>query len=182
MGPQKSPTLTPQALAEEAVALHGANQHPGELGELGRWLVDAQYFPGARVLEIGCLYGGTLWYWRQLGAHAIGVDVDHEGAGVIVGNSTDPTVVESVRRVTQSTGLFDVLHIDGGHDLETAILDVTNYVPMLAARSVLLVHDVAGPDWPELASEFWPSLRRRWPQAFTIHHEDGMGIGVVPFS
>ena len=123
-----------------------------------------------RVLEIGSLYGGTLWHWIQKadpGMVIVSVDKipsnKNHGASVvlekqklwagwaetarvelvqIVGNSNDIEVVHSVKEFQP----FDFIFVDGGHDYETVNMDYQLYYPMLNKGGLMAFHDIAALD------------------------------------
>ena len=123
-----------------------------------------------KVLEIGSLYGGTLWYWIQKsdpGTVIVSVDKipdnkDHKASVVleehklwagwaetarvevveIIGNSNDIEVVHSVKEFQP----FDFIFVDGGHDYETVNSDYQLYYPMLKKGGLMAFHDIATPD------------------------------------
>ena len=123
-----------------------------------------------RVLEIGSLYGGTLWHWIMKaypGTVIVSVDKipdnkDHKASVVleehklwagwaetaqvelieIIGNSNDIEVVNWVKEYQP----FDFIFVDGGHDYETVSADYQNYYPMLNKGGLMAFHDIATPD------------------------------------
>jgi len=124
----------------------------------------------SKVLEIGSLYGGTLWFWMQNsepGAVIVSIDlvvptVDHryedivrcqalwrswtEAAQVklvtLHANSSEPATV----RQAAGYGPFDFVFVDGGHDYETVQNDYEKYWPLVRPGGVMAFHDIAYPD------------------------------------
>ena len=120
-----------------------------------------------KVLEIGSLYGGTLWHWIQKsepGTVIVSVDMipnnkEHRANRVlesrkewngwaetarvelvpIIGSSTDLMIIESVKFYQP----FDFIFVDGGHDYETVHSDYNNYYPMLRKGGLMAFHDIA---------------------------------------
>jgi len=120
-----------------------------------------------KVLEIGSLYGGTLWHWIQNsepGTVIVSVDMipnnkAHRASRVlesrklwdgwaetarvelvpIIGSSTSLMVMESVRFYQP----FDFIFVDGGHDYKTVHSDYGNYYPMLRKGGLMAFHDIA---------------------------------------
>ena len=120
-----------------------------------------------RVLEIGSLYGGSLWYWIQnseRGTKIVSVDkiADNELhkledvikarrlwdgwaklAGVelqkITGNSND----YEVRSWVKMSAPFDFIFVDGGHDKKTVNNDWNLYYPMLKEGGLMVFHDIS---------------------------------------
>lgn len=113
-------------------------------------------------LEIGAMYGGSLWKTATALRHgAMIVAVDHAvdtpaarphleacieeliaggyDARLIDGDSADPKVVEAAWRLAP----FDCVFIDGAHTLEAVTADWENYGPM--ARFVAF-HDISWND------------------------------------
>lgn len=132
--------------AQDAVGRHGANQDDWELGRLVDMI--GGELAGRLVVEIGCDQGGTLWLWRELGAHVVAVTLHTRrdgmftpyGARVIVGDSTDELVR---RRVREAIGaeVPAMVFVDGGHDYFTAMSDI-QWAKELAPRGYIVVHDV----------------------------------------
>ena len=119
------------------------------------------------VLEIGSLYGGTLWFWIQNaepGALIVSIDlvvptVDHRyedilrcqalwkpwaeaaqrGLVVLHANSSEAATVQQAAR----HGPFDFIFVDGGHDYETVQNDYENYWPLVRPGGVMAFHDIA---------------------------------------
>lgn len=133
-------------LGQDAVGLHGANLDDWETDQLVCWL-GHRGMPRT-ALEIGCDRGGSLWLWRQLGMDVVGITLDtggrrqleHHGAIVVLGDSTDPAVRGlAVRHLGNSPP--DMVFVDGGHDYATAAADI-GWALQLAPDGLVLVHDV----------------------------------------
>lgn len=137
-----------------------AYQAPGEFGRLWE-LVSSR--PHARVLEVGSLFGGTLWAWSHLPAIETLISVDmatewpHVRDGVResrrfwpewFGARCDFVMVEGDSRapetVAQVTGPFDFAFIDGDHTYEGVRADWLNYSPMMRPGALVAFHDT----WP----------------------------------
>jgi len=140
-----------------------------------------------RYLEIGSKNGGSLWRMAQKldkGARIVSVDLPHgdtsfkvtlpnlqscvdrlnkEGfdAHLIVGDSTDPEVVEKVRAL----GPFDVVFIDGNHTRPFIEKDFANYGPMcrmVAFHDIGYYRDVTdSKKLPIDAPAFWKELKAK---------------------
>jgi len=162
-----------------------------------------------RILEIGSLHGGTLWYWMHVsqGAEIVSVDsgvqafdgrfADIEYARLnlwpeweretgcaitqIRSDSTSPTTVEEARKYAP----FDFIFIDGGHDYNTAMSDWDNYWPMLRVGGLLAFHDIAYPDNnPDnyAVGAVWRAIRDNgdWQEIIREHNPEGIwGIGAM---
>lgn len=133
-------------LAQDAVGQHRANQDDWELGRLVDFV--RPWLLGGIVLEIGCDLGGTLWLWRQLAEHVIGVTLhtrpdrqfDSHGAVVIEGDSNAPATRAQVANLV-SMRHVDMVFVDGGHDYETASSDI-KWALELAPAGIVVVHDI----------------------------------------
>lgn len=133
-------------IAQDAVGRYGANQDDWELGRLVE-LIGAE-LRGGLVVEIGSDQGGTLWLWRELGAECVAVTLhtrkDRQfrphGATVIEGNSTDPCI-QGLVKAWLGPRKVSMVFVDGGHDYETACLDI-EWALHLAPAGLVVVHDV----------------------------------------
>ncbi len=137
-----------------------AYQSPGEFGKL--WDLVASR-PHARILEVGSLFGGTLWGWSHLPAieELVAVDLPSEWPQVrdgvreartqwdgwfgerctftlIDGDSQDPATIAQVH------GPFDFAFIDGDHTHEGVRADWANYSPLVRKGGLVAFHDT----WP----------------------------------
>jgi len=178
-------------------------------GELNRLIELVKELKPKRILEIGSLYGGTMWYWMHAvkGAEIVSVDIgvgapdsrfsDMEYARInlwpeweretgciitqIRADSTSPETVKSVKEYTP----FDFIFIDGGHDYQTAMADWQNYWPMLREGGLLAFHDIAYPDNnPDNYSvgAVWRAVRDNgnWQEIIREHNPEGIwGIGAM---
>ncbi len=100
-------------------------------------------------------------------------------ASIIKGNSTDPAIVEAVRKL----GPFDLCFIDGDHSYEGAMADWLNYGPM--AR-IVAFHDIAWKERPGVKNRLelfvptvWQEIRGRYRHAEISHMSASMGIGIL---
>lgn len=145
-------------------------QDPGELAAL---IDRARELKPCRILEVGSLYGGTLWHWMDqfTGATIVSVDMipvsnQHPREDVLeartlwgawaaqqycrlhyyVGPSDHPDIVKMARLHAP----YDVIFIDGGHKYEEVSTDFVNYWPMLRLGGLMAFHDVTGGGDPSL--------------------------------
>lgn len=162
-----------------------------------------------RILEIGSLFGGTLWYWMQdaPGGLIVSVDTgvqsfdnraeDIEEARLnlwpewsrrfgcelkqVRSDSTDPKTVTTVAQDAP----FDFIFVDGGHDYNTVMADWKNYWPLLRLDGLLAFHDIAYPDGNINnydVGKVWREVRHngRWIEIVSpINPEDIWGIGAI---
>lgn len=135
-------------------------QHPVEL----LLLLDIyQRLRPSRVLEIGSLYGGTLYHWMSYAPGAVIVSVDlplnneaQQARGqwphwaktfgvdlvAIQGNSHHAPVIEQV----STHAPYDFIFVDGDHYLPGVQQDFENYYPMLRSGGCMAFHDICTPD------------------------------------
>jgi len=161
-----------------------------------------------RVLEIGSLFGGTLWYWMYYampGGHFVSVDLPvppederrarqlegHNGLWaswaherghtltVIAGRSQDQTVIAQV----QSYAPYDFVFIDGDHLYESVSQDFANFAPMVRPGGIVAFHDIDiskdnFPYWYG-ACQLWQELKRNYHTEEWIETPGWWGIGVL---
>lgn len=176
-----------------------AYQNVGEFGAL--WDMVAAG-PHERVLEIGSLFGGTLWYWSRLPAIKTLVSVDVP--------STHPTVAEGVREARQQwagwmsevdfvdvqadshdltivehvrarlSDDLDFVFIDGDHTYQGVKTDWLAWSPLVRPGGLVAFHDT----WPN-GSRHEPGvvkwvdeLRHELP---SIEWTDPDGVGIRAF-
>lgn len=178
-------------------------------GELNQLIELVKKLKPKHILEIGSLYGGTMWYWMHAvkGAEIVSVDIgvgapdsrfsDMEYARInlwpeweretgciitqIRADSTSPETVKSMKEYAP----FDFIFIDGGHYYETVISDWKNYWPMLRSGGLLAFHDIAYPDGNRDnygVGRAWREVRDngKWQEIIREHNPEGLwGIGVM---
>ena len=170
-----------------------AYQSPIEFGRM--WELVASR-PHARILEVGSLFGGTLWWWSHLPQITELVSVDmpteweplrdgvrearEQWAGWFGGRCEftmvdgDSQAPETIARVE---GPFDFAFIDGDHSYGGVRADWLNYSPLVRSGGLVAFHDT------------WPNFDRhepgvvRWVDELRHHlpsiewtSPDGVGI------
>ena len=124
-------------------------QNEWELEELVRIF---DYHGPARVLEVGCWDGGTLWHWLHNSDTVVAVDdgmnrAEHwikwsndlgTALHLIQGKSQDPKVVDAAFEY----GPYDFLFIDGDHTYDSVRQDWDNYSPMVRGGGIIALHDI----------------------------------------
>lgn len=173
-------------LAQDAVGLHGAAQDDWELTRLVA-MVEPWLFGGI-IVEIGCDRGGTLWLWRKLADHVVGVTLhtradrqfDSHGATMVVGDSCDPAVRAQVANIVAMRHV-DMVFVDGGHDYETAMSDI-RWAFELAPQGLVVVHDInrryGRPDCETYMA--WAELADDRPHMTIAHRGEGSpGTGII---
>lgn len=174
-----------------------AYQNRGEFGML--WELVASR-PHARVLEVGSLFGGTLWWWSHLPAieTLVSVDLPSDWEPIRDGvreareiwaewfaprvefvehlaDSHDPATVEAVG------GPFDFAFIDGDHSYEGVRADWLAWSPLVRPGGLVAFHDT----WPngdtaEPGVVRWvDELRHHLP---SIEWTDPDGVGICAFT
>lgn len=150
---------TPPGIANEAVGMRHAMQNPAELGVVCQMLADAR---ADWILEIGCMAGGTLWAWRELGInHRLGVTLPPPGswelnawdAKVLYADSHLPSSLEWVRQHLGSQAL-DAVFIDGDHTYDGACADLDDYGGLVHEGGLIVLHDIV----------FEPGVAKLWAQ------------------
>lgn len=147
-----------------------------------------------RILEVGAMYGGTLWHWLQHAVLSVVVVDDemrraseweeweeHFGPDLylVQGLSQDPEVIEKAR----SLGPYDFAFIDGDHRYESVSTDYANYGPL---AKVVAFHDIL-PRPGYGVSELWTMLKAQSGARYIeiaqnetlAGNEGSCGIGVL---
>lgn len=170
-----------------------AYQDPAEFGRL--WELVASR-PHARVLEVGSLFGGTLWWWSHLPdiEALVSVDVPTGWAlqseeirearaqwdgwfaprckfTLIDGDSHDRATIDRVE------GPFDFAFIDGDHTYEGIRSDWLGYSPLVRPGGLVAFHDT----WPngsrvEAGVVKWVDELRHQVPSIEWTSPDGVGI------
>jgi cephalosporin hydroxylase len=145
------------------------------VGEFGALWEHVAARPHARVLEVGSLYGGTLWWWSHLPAvdELVSVDLPSEWPQVAAGvrearehwaewlaprvaflsidvDSHDPCTAKAVTEALDGE-LFDFAFIDGDHTYDGVRADWLAYSPMVRPGGTVAFHDT------------WPNFDRHEP-------------------
>ena len=178
--------------ADQAVNEYGALQVPAELAALLA-ILDAEM--PATALEIGTWAGGLTWALMKLptmckvvtvdlglrpGPHTAEV-IQTKGVTYLAGDSTKPDTRQAVAALRPEDG-FDVLVIDGGHDFNTVATDWVNYVPLVASRGVIVMHDTQGYPGPAIVEvpEYWAKVRRNYRSLEIVATPGGPGgTGII---
>jgi len=176
------------------------------LGELGALWEHVAARPHARVLEIGSLFGGTLWYWSHLPSIEILVAVDLPSdweqvaddvrearehwsdwvtprVPVFVNLSADSHAAETLTTVTDilAGSHFDFAFIDGDHTYEGVRADWLAWSTLVRPGGVVAFHDT----WPNADRQepgvvrWIDELRGHLP---SIEWTDPDGAGIAAFT
>ena|ERR1039458_765006 len=162
-------------LAQQAHEKHSAIIWPPQVAALCAVLP-----PLNRVLEIGTLFGGTLWLWSQLAeddARLLSIDNGTDGIHNIElahkAQQIEALIADSAIALPQVEKWFDgepidFLFIDGDHSREAIIRDYETYRHLVRPGGIIgfddVTHYLGGkPAWDEISSgtqtamTIWPS-------------------------
>ena len=161
------------------------------LWELDQMLAVVNRLEPSRVLEVGTMWGGTLWHWLQFGGTVVSVDdemrrasdweqwADEAGADLVLlqGMSQDPALIEQARDL----GPYDFIFIDADHRYEAVRADWENYRGMIAPGGIFAFHDTQHAGDPTYGVEqLWGEITReadvRWLHIVMTNH---CGIGML---
>ena len=173
-------------------------QNLGEFGALWDYVAAR---PHTRVVEIGSLLGGTLWYWSQLPnlAQLVTVDLPTDwkplAADVraareqwmqwmpklvdVQADSHNPATVARVRDALHDQPI-DVLFVDGDHTYDGVKADWLAWSPLVRRGGLVALHDT----WPNGTRhepgvvQFVDELRHELP---SIEWTDPDGVGITAF-
>lgn len=174
-----------------------AYQNVAEFGLLWQMVADRQ---PQRVLEIGSLYGGTLWWWshlpglRQLVTVDLVTDWDQIRPDVIdarpqwagwcshldfhelCADSHDPATLDAVRG--RLDGPLDFAFIDGDHSYDGVRSDFELWSPLVRPGGLVAFHDTIrnGDRWEPGVEQFTRELR--WSHT-TAEFFDPDGVGIM---
>lgn len=176
-----------------------AYQNLTEFGHLWEFLEARQ---PRRLLEIGSLYGGTLWYWSQLPTleQIVTVDMpsdwDAVADGVRAARPLWPTWMHTIdfhdiqgdshspETVTHARDLFagdlDVAFIDGDHSEDGVRRDFELWAPLVRPGGVVAFHDTIpnGNRHEPGVVKFTRELQWRYP---SVEFFDPDGVGICAF-
>lgn len=179
-------------------------QKPKELKKL----VDLyETLKAKNVIEVGSMYGGTLYYWiakAAAGARVMSIDLpvgpgDGRYPKVVeahmewlvwakgfdvelltrFGPSQDPHIIADAK-VTFKDGV-DFLFIDAGHAYEQVKADFQNYGPLVKMGGLIALHDIVG---GEGVPQLWEEIKGAGFDTEEIVEDYGQGecgIGIVKY-
>lgn len=151
------------------------------------------------VLEIGSLYGGTLYHWLNIGEPDVSIlsidlfaTIDYFETQTLwaswVKYEQSLTAVKqnslSIESIQLAQDKFkegiDWLFIDGDHSKEGVKSDYNNYFPLVSENGYCIFHDIFGENG---VSEFWNELKEKLDGRFPIieicHSRYNLGIGII---
>lgn len=177
-----------------------AYQNLNEFGNLWEFLAVRR---PRNLLEIGSLYGGTLWYWSHLPTieRIVTIDLPSDWAAVadevraarplwagwmtgidfydIEGDSHLPEILGRVQQI-QGVKFFDVAFIDGDHTEEGVRRDFELYAPLVKPGGVVAFHDTIpnGNRHEPGVVKFTRELQWKYP---SVEFFDPDGVGICAF-
>lgn len=151
------------------------------------------------VLEIGSLYGGTIYHWLKEAdwdVSVISIDLFNtidfeetqqlwqswvkEGQYLlgVKGDSSSADTIEAVKNIITNVGKggVDWLFIDGDHSYEGAKKDYENYSKLLSKDGYTIFHDVVGENG---VRELWSEIKTGKPVIEICHVKHNLGIGII---
>ena len=159
--------------------------------ELDQMLAVVERLQPRRVLEVGTMWGGTLWHWLQFADIVVSVDdemrraedwaqwADEADAELVLlqGMSQDPALIEQAREL----GPYDFIFIDADHRYDSVKADWENYRGMIAEDGIFAFHDtqhIGDPSYgvERLWNEITAEPDARWLHIVMTHH---CGIGLL---
>lgn len=160
--------------------------------ELDRMLEVVKRLNPESILEVGSMWGGTLWHWLQIAECVVSADdemrrgsewqewADEAGTELYLlqGMSQDADLIEKAREL----GPYDFAFIDADHRYMSVKADWENFGPMVVPGGVIAFHDTLHPDnaaeygvgqlWEEITQED----DKRWVHIANTGH---CGIGML---
>jgi len=148
------------------------------------------------VLEIGAQVAGWLFCvagFLASGAKMLTVDISdrdkdvrdkviselkrtHPFASALKADSRSPEAVRFVREYFNNQPI-DVLHIDGGHRLDTVTRDFENYYPLVRKGGLIIFHDIVSRNTD--VPKFWEQIKPQYKTEEIHVRNDKFGIGVI---
>lgn len=151
------------------------------------------------VLEIGSLYGGTIYHWltkSEIDVTVMSVDLfvslnELETSKLwqswkkkgqllkcIKGNSASSETIDSVKSELKDG--VDWLFIDGDHSYQGVKSDYENYSPLLNENGYCIFHDIFGEND---VAKYWTELKDKLGHDVPIieicHSKYKLGIGII---
>jgi len=145
----------------------------------------------SKILEIGCLYGGTLAIWLSCldgEGTVVGIDPNIDDVREYL---NDPRLVLIKSRSNEHKAIikameyrpFDVLFIDGDHSYDGAREDFIVYGDMVRPGGLIILHDIDTFRDDVGVPKLWEEIKLRHDTLDIIgkHADDipGGGIGIV---
>ena len=151
------------------------------------------------VLEIGSLYGGTIFHWLDKGEDDVSVmsldlfstvdfgetielwrswQKEDQKLVAMKIDSTTPIAINHVKGRFKDG--IDWLFIDGDHTKEGCASDFYNYFQLVSENGYCIFHDIVGENGVQ---EFWNELKNNQnydlPKIEICHSKYHLGIGII---
>jgi len=167
------------------------------------WIHNAEGSPDdfiRNVLEIGSMYGGSLWCWKEgfstleklVSIDNLIPESDGRYQSVLEARNKWPDIFkdvkefvpiiadsrakETIERVMEEfPNGIDFLFIDGDHRKESTIADFNNYLPLMRKNGIIAIHDIE-----RECKDAWQEIKKgNKCSEFTWNSDGGMGIGII---
>lgn len=163
-----------------------------DTSELAAVLTEVAALNPARLLEVGCACGGTLYAWTRVCPHVYGITLpdpqfplDAHGAMVYLGDSHDQLAREWLTGMLAGE-LLDVLFIDGDHSAAGVAADWADYGPLVRPGGLVLFHDIVNEYSAAGVVTFWRELAASGVDCHEITNSSGnpaaygpAGFGII---
>jgi len=133
------------------------------------------------VLEVGIYYGGSIQLWRDWfpRAQIYGIDIcdsnfikkksilnDHHITLFTNTNAYDDIFIQS--NFQEKSIKFDILLDDGPHTLESNILFIQKYLPLMAEDGILIIEDIQNFDFIDILKNIVPDEFKKYIQVYDL--------------
>lgn len=142
-------------------------QRPGHVGEIGVYCGQSLEAL-CRVLRPGELAVGVDCFEDQaanVSGSGVGASLAASTAATagypvrwLIGNSRHFTRLNYRNALDTTETPYRLWHVDGGHDVDTCLHDLTETAATLAEDGMLIVDDVFNPQWPTVSEAFYAWL------------------------
>lgn len=168
VAPEKAHKFSLQKINDKFLGYTDKDGIHSYLSEIYTQLFDGKRQTAARVLEIGVWTGGSLVLWRDYftKAYIYGIDtnqtilslLEEERIIQINGDAYSDYVVNSF---VNKKYLFDVIIDDGPHTIESMLLCIEKYLPLLTKDGVLVIEDLQNIVWAEILMSSIPNQYKK---------------------
>lgn len=166
-----------QLMLDEGVRsyLEIGSKHGGSLERIG-----ARLPVGSRIVSVDLPYGTGVWAQSKPSLEKVIAVLNARGleAQVIWGDSTDPKIVDQVKKLAP----FDCLLIDANHTMPYIKADFDNYGPLariVAFHDISYYREVGQPRVQIDVPVFWTSIKHRYRHREIRYAKNDCGIGII---
>ena len=140
----------------------------------------------ANILEVGIYHGGSIQLWRDYftNAQIYGVDIfnlefiqkqsiknDHHITLFTNMNAYDNDFIQ--KNFIDKSIKFDMILDDGPHTLESQLKFITNYLPLLSEKGIMIIEDIHDFQWTDIFKHFVPIEYQHYIQIYDLRHIKG---------